>query len=108
MTPDSQAALERGLEWLARNQGPEGNWGSNDLGLVGMGAGVGLLGVENPGHAAVRLGKSSGFGDCYIGIFEPGADGQTRLTDDPMVLGTRGGRSSKRIAYALTFRTISR
>lgn len=38
MTPESEAALARGLEWLAKNQGPKGNWESNDLGLVSMGA----------------------------------------------------------------------
>ncbi len=38
VTPASERALQKGLEWLARNQGPEGNWNSNDLGLVGMGA----------------------------------------------------------------------
>src|SRR5262245_52369223 len=38
ITPVSEAALEKGLVWLAKNQGPEGNWGSNDLGLVSMGA----------------------------------------------------------------------
>lgn len=38
VTPQSEAALERGLAWLARNQGPEGNWDSNDLGLVSTGA----------------------------------------------------------------------
>ena len=27
-----------GLAWLAKNQGAEGNWGSNDLGLTSMGA----------------------------------------------------------------------
>mgnify|MGYP002857058438 FL=1 len=37
-TPGSERALQKGLEWLARNQGAEGNWGSNNLGLVGMGA----------------------------------------------------------------------
>ncbi|MEX2185722.1 MAG: squalene--hopene cyclase [Pirellulales bacterium] len=38
-TPESEAALQRGLAWLAhpKNQGSEGNWTSNDLGLVGMG-----------------------------------------------------------------------
>jgi len=35
-------------------------------------------------------GKSSGFGDTFIAVFEPGADGRTRLTD-PMTAGTRGG-----------------
>ena len=34
ITPQSEQALERGLEWLARNQGADGNWSSNDLGLV--------------------------------------------------------------------------
>jgi hypothetical protein len=38
ITPQSEEALRRGIEWLARNQGPEGNWTSNDLGLVGTGA----------------------------------------------------------------------
>jgi hypothetical protein len=37
ITPESELALERGLEWLARNQGPQGNWESDDLGLVAMG-----------------------------------------------------------------------
>ena len=31
ITPQSEAALDRGLAWLAKNQGPEGNWGCNDL-----------------------------------------------------------------------------
>jgi len=38
ITPESEAALEAGLAWLAKNQGPKGNWESNDLGLVSMGA----------------------------------------------------------------------
>ena len=38
VTPESERALQKGLEWLARNQGAEGNWNSNNLGLVGMGA----------------------------------------------------------------------
>jgi hypothetical protein len=38
ITPESEAAVDRGLRWLAANQGREGNWGSNDLGLVSMGA----------------------------------------------------------------------
>ncbi|MEX2173586.1 MAG: squalene--hopene cyclase [Pirellulaceae bacterium] len=50
ITPQSEAALERGLEWLARNQGPEGNWGSSDLGLVSMGA----LAFMAAGHAPGR------------------------------------------------------
>lgn len=50
ITPASELALEQGLEWLARNQGPEGNWGSNDLGLVSMGA----LAFMSAGHAPGR------------------------------------------------------
>ncbi len=38
ITPESEAAIDRGLRWLAANQGPGGNWGSNDLGLVAVGA----------------------------------------------------------------------
>jgi hypothetical protein len=50
ITPESELALDRGLEWLARNQGAEGNWGSNDLGLVSMGA----LAFLSAGHAPGR------------------------------------------------------
>lgn len=50
ITPESQAALDRGLAWLARNQGAEGNWESNDLGLVSMGA----LAFMSAGHAPGR------------------------------------------------------
>jgi hypothetical protein len=39
-TRESERALARGLDWLAHgeNQGREGNWESNDLGLVSLGA----------------------------------------------------------------------
>jgi hypothetical protein len=50
ITPQSELALERGLEWLARNQGREGNWESNDLGLVGMGTLAFLAAGHTPGH----------------------------------------------------------
>jgi hypothetical protein len=50
ITAQSQHALERGLEWLARNQGPEGNWQSNDLGLVSMG----VLAFLSAGHTPGR------------------------------------------------------
>ena len=50
ITPRSEAALERGLVWLAKNQGVEGSWGSNDLGLVSMGA----LAYMSAGHAPGR------------------------------------------------------
>ena len=38
VTAASQDAADAGLEWLARNQGKEGNWGSQDLGVVSVGA----------------------------------------------------------------------
>lgn len=50
ITPESEAALNRGLDWLSKNQGPEGNWGSNDLGLVSMGA----LAFLSAGHVPGR------------------------------------------------------
>lgn len=50
ITPDGEAAAARGLEWLARNQGEAGNWESNDLGLVSLGA----LAFLSAGHAPDR------------------------------------------------------
>ncbi len=50
VTPESELALERGLEWLARNQGPQGNWDSNDLGLVSMGTLAFLAAGHMPGR----------------------------------------------------------
>jgi hypothetical protein len=50
ITPASEAALQRGLAWLAKNQGPDGSWGCSDLGLVGMGA----LAFLAAGHAPGR------------------------------------------------------
>jgi hypothetical protein len=38
VTPASEKALKAGLNWLAQNQGGSGNWESNDLGLVSLGA----------------------------------------------------------------------
>lgn len=55
ITPQSEIALEKGLEWLAKNQGTEGNWGSNDLGLVGMGALAFLSAGHTPGRG--KYGK---------------------------------------------------
>ncbi len=49
-TPASELALDKGLEWLAENQGPEGNWESNDLGLVSMGALAFLSAGHMPGR----------------------------------------------------------
>ena len=50
ITPESEKALDRGLAWLAANQGSGGNWGSNDLGLVSMG----LLAFLADGHLPGR------------------------------------------------------
>lgn len=50
ITPASEAALSRGLEWLARNQGTEGNWESKDLGLVSLGALAFLAAGHLPEH----------------------------------------------------------
>ncbi len=50
VTPESRQALERGLNWLAENQGPNGDWESDDLGLIGMGA----LAFMADGHAPGR------------------------------------------------------
>jgi hypothetical protein len=47
---ESEQALERGLQWLSRNQGGEGSWGSDDLGLVGMGALAFLASGHMPGR----------------------------------------------------------
>jgi len=47
VTPASEKAAERGLRWLARNQGKEGNWDSRDLGLVSIGA----LAFLSAGHS---------------------------------------------------------
>jgi hypothetical protein len=46
----SEAALERGLSWLVKNQGTDGSWGTSDLGLVSMGA----LAFMSAGHAPGR------------------------------------------------------
>jgi len=48
VTPASEDAAAMGLAWLARNQGKEGNWGSQDLGLVSLGA----LAFLSAGHSA--------------------------------------------------------
>ncbi len=50
ITPQSEAALARGLAWIAQNQGAEGNWQSNDLGLVSMGALAFLADGHLPGR----------------------------------------------------------
>jgi hypothetical protein len=50
VTPESELALERGLAWLAKTQGAQGNWESNDLGLVGLGALAFLSAGHMPGR----------------------------------------------------------
>lgn len=50
ITPASEKALADGLEWLARNQGGEGNWGSDDLGLVSTGVLAFLAAGHQPGR----------------------------------------------------------
>jgi hypothetical protein len=56
LTRESEQALDRGLEWLRRNQGAEGNWESNDLGLVAMGALAFMTAGYSPGRG--KYGKS--------------------------------------------------
>ena len=50
ITAESEATLNRGLQWLKQNQGADGNWGSNDLGLVSMGALAFLSAGHMPGR----------------------------------------------------------
>jgi len=50
ITDESETALKRGIEWLARNQGTDGNWDSNDLGLVSMGALAFMAAGHSPGR----------------------------------------------------------
>jgi hypothetical protein len=79
ITPASQRALQGGIEWLAKNQGPEGNWQSNDLGLVSMGALAFLSAGHLPGRGrygqnvqqaldyVVRHAKPSGLLNISVG-----------------------------------------
>jgi len=50
ITPESERALDKGLQWLAANQGAEGNWTSNDLGLVSLGALAFMAAGHQPGR----------------------------------------------------------
>ncbi len=82
ITPESERALERGLDWLARNQGPQGNWESNDLGLVAMGALAFLADGHMPGRG--KYGQNVERALDYIlrhakSIGEPDATGQPAL-----------------------------
>jgi hypothetical protein len=49
-TSVSKTALSHGLDWLARNQTADGNWTSNDLGLVSLGALAFLSAGHPPGR----------------------------------------------------------
>src|SRR6188768_2670969 len=55
ITTESEAALDLGLAWLAKNQGSKGNWDSNDLGLVSMGA-LAFMAAGNAPHRG-KYGK---------------------------------------------------
>jgi hypothetical protein len=70
ITPESRAALDLGLEWLAANQGPEGNWGSNDLGLVSIGALAFLADGHMPGRGSTgyRRKRSTSFSKRCVGL----------------------------------------
>ena len=57
ITPQSEKSLQDGLAWLARNQGPEGNWDSPQLGLVSMGVLAFLADGHFPGRG--RYGQET-------------------------------------------------
>ena len=49
ITPQSEAAIAKGLAFLAKKQGGAGNWGSNHLGLVATGALAFMAAGHTPG-----------------------------------------------------------
>lgn len=118
VTPESQQALEQGLAWLAANQTAEGNWESNDLGLVSMGAlaflsaghmpGVGKYGsnVERALNYVIKNAKPSGLlnvADSQRDMYNHGLAtfvlGQAHgMSNDPR-LGNTLDRALKLIAY---------
>ena len=61
ITPQSRKALDRGLQWLQRNQGPEGNWTTNNLGLVSMGLLAFLADGHAPGHGRYGAAGQNAF-----------------------------------------------
>lgn len=105
ITPESELALERGLAWLARNQGSQGNWESNDLGLVSLGALAFLSAGHMPGRGkygdnvnralqyVVKNAKPSGLlniADAQRDLYNHGLTafvlGQAYgMTDDPQI-----------------------
>lgn len=115
--PDAEQALERGLDWLAKTQGSQGNWDSNDLGLVSLGALSFLAAGHLPGRGkyganvdralkyVVKNAKPSGLlniADAQRDLYNHGLAafvlGQAYgMTDDPQV-GKALERSLKLIA----------
>lgn len=49
ITPQSEAAIKKGLAHLARKQGAAGNWGTNELGIVATGALAFMAAGHTPG-----------------------------------------------------------
>ena len=117
VNPESELALERGLAWLAKTQGAQGNWESNDLGLVGLGALAFLSAGHMPGRGkygdnvdralkyVVKNAKPSGLlniADAQRDLYNHGLAafvlGQAYgMTDDPQI-GKTLERSLKLIA----------
>jgi hypothetical protein len=117
VVPESEQALERGLAWLARTQGSQGNWDSNDLGLVSLGALSFLAAGHMPGRGqygdhvdralkyVVKNAKPSGLlniADAQRDLYNHGLTafvlGQAYgMTDDSQIGGTLE-RSLKLIA----------
>ena len=117
VTAESELALERGLAWMAKTQGAQGNWESNDLGLVGLGALAFLSAGHMPGRGkygdnvdralkyVVKNAKPSGLlniADAQRDLYNHGLAafvlGQAYgMTDDPQI-GKTLERSLKLIA----------
>ena len=118
ITRESEASLEKGLAWLAAAQGPQGNWDSNDLGLVSLGALAFLAAGHTPGHGKygepldkalsyiLKNAKPSGLlnvADAHRDMYNHGLAafvlGQAYgMTNDPRI-GPVLDRSLKLIAY---------
>jgi len=86
-TTQSQAALNQGLDWLARNQGAEGNWTSNDLGLVSMGALAFLSAGHLPGRG--QHGDNVARSLDYV-LRHPKASGLLNIADQRRDMYTHG------------------
>ncbi len=66
ITSEGETALQQGLSWLSHpeNQGREGNWQSNDLGLVAMGSLALMADGHRPGIG--RFGRANQLAIDYI------------------------------------------